>query len=399
MNKYFLILLCSFSLNAYSEDLPPTSSSDEFEKGFGASSGLTTEDKDTAEKDRLKIGGALATDFYFFSTYRDATVSMSQPNSLWIYLDARLRNDIRGYFKGRAVFDSTSLTTKTGLSGQEIPASRSDIEELKLQFNAHQTVFFTIGKQKIKWGSARFWNPTDVLNSTRRDILYSDDRRSGVNLVKSHIPLGQANAYVIQLLNEAAEIKKIGHAARVEIPIATSELTLSVLKPYDTNVSLGADVSAALGPFDVYAEAAYSKPDDHVVRWTSGINYEMNYSDVDSFNVTLEYFSNGSGEEDIARYQSILFGGAYVPYYLSKHYGMLMLMLPNPGSWNQTTFTLFNLLNITDKSAQSRFMFSQIWMQDLKFELSFGVHYGKETGEFRFGNQLVDVMTRLMIDF
>ena len=46
-----------------------------------------------------------------------------------------------------------------------------------------------MGLQRIKWGSGRFWNPTDFLNQQRKDPLDFFDKRLGVAMLKLHLPL------------------------------------------------------------------------------------------------------------------------------------------------------------------------------------------------------------------
>jgi hypothetical protein len=386
----------------------------EFEKGFGKE-GISEAEKFTAEADRLKIGGALAADFYLYRT--DGTAGrdyLLNPNTLWLYLDSRLRNDIRGYVKAKAVFDPTADgQTTSPLTGAKNVQNQSDLEEMKVLFNVKKDVFFTLGKQKIKWGSGRFWNPTDVLNATKRDFLYADDRRSGVTLVKTHLPVGAANLYLVNSLDGAAKLGKVGNAVRAEVPIASSEIALTAANRPGGHSVWGADVSAGIWDFDVYSELAYAKAPNQIyynasgafsrtsasVNWVTGVSYERKYSDSDTVTLGLEYFRNGDGYANKADYGWPLAKGAYTPFDLSRQYGMFMIYLPAPGSWNDVSFTLFNVLNLTDRSALSKLNASIKALQDLQIELGLSVHYGDSAGELRLGNQRVDVSTRVMIQF
>ena len=40
-----------------------------------------------------------------------------------------------------------------------------------LNFDIGRTVFVTAGRQRVKWGIGRFWNPTDFLQPARLDAL------------------------------------------------------------------------------------------------------------------------------------------------------------------------------------------------------------------------------------
>jgi len=375
----------------HAEEFPGEAiSADDFEKGFGEAGAISSAQKDSAEADRLRIGGTLAGDAnVIVAEDRDYFYSVS---TLWLYFDARLKSDIRAYTKLRGVV----LNNDNPNAVAALPGGVSDVEEVKLMFNAHKRVFFTVGKQKIKWGSGKFWNPTDVVNSAPRDILYSDDRRSGVSILKTHVPVGSANFYLVNTFDDASRVREIGNAVRAEVPVGPAEFALSAAKFYDRDAIFGADLSAGVGPVDVHGEVAYS--DGEVGDWVTGMTYELAYNDNDSILFTGEYFHNRDGV-DSPNYQSLLVAGTYVPFQTAKHYGMLTIVAPKPGSWNDTTLSLFNLVNLSDGSALSKLSASLTLMQDLIFEPSVSVRYGDKNGELRLLGQKFDVGTRLRVDF
>jgi len=59
--------------------------------------------------------------------------------------------------------------------------------------------------------------------------------------------------------------------------------------------------------------------------------------------------------------------------------------MPAPYSWDNTTFTLSNLANLSDLSGITRLDYSLILLTHLRFEAFGAVHWGKREGEFRFG--------------
>ena len=130
-----------------------------------------------------------------------------------------------------------------------------------------------------------------------------------------------------------------------------------------------------------------------------GASYEVPIADNDSITFALEYFHNDLGYTDTVNYPFVLLGGGYQPFHLSRHYGMFMIYLPEPGHWNDVTFTLSNIVNLSDGSALTRVDTLFELMDDLDLNLAFGVHFGKDTGELRLGGQLVDIAARLMIQF
>ncbi len=398
--------------DAAPQPAPPTTeaeggTSEDFERGFGAEGGMSEADKGTTDADRLKIGGTLAADLYVFGT-RDRDY-LKNLNTLWVYADAQLREDVRAFAKFRGVVDA--LPTG-GAVGASIPAARSDVEELKLMFNAGKAVFFTAGRQKIKWGAGKFWNPTDVMNSARRDLRYTDDRRSGMDLLKTHVPVGPANFYLVQGFNGATRVNEIAHAARVEVPWSSGEASLSVAKRRGENTVLGADLSFAVWDLDLHAEVAGSSPSNQLrfgptgpvatngthVSWVAGASYELPYGDNDSLSLIVEYFRNGDGYAK-ADYAWPIANGAYAPYYLAKQYLLAMLLVPTPGSWNDTTFSLLNLFNLEDGSAYTKFTTGFSFLRDLTWQIGASLNYGKSDGELRFGGQRYGLETRLLANF
>lgn len=404
----FLLLGLS-SVPALAEDFPFESGSAdaEFKKGFGDKEGLTQKDKDLADEDRLKIGGSLWSELTYVSLDPDGVIDsfFGNQNSLWLYLDSRLKNDIRGYVKVKAIYDPTvNAGVLNPFTGDVSRGFVSDLEELKILFNLSKKAFLTVGKQKIKWGSGKFWNATDFLNNDQRNFLYSQDLRSGVSLIKTHVPVGASNFYMVQKLDGADQPEEVKHAFRAEVPFLTAEAAGSVLFSKDRDPVFGLDVSTALWELDAYGEISYtastaSTPNESLTHWVVGLSYDWQYLESDTLQLSLEYFRNGAGVTDTSKYYSIVTGGGYEPFRLSREYGMLMILMQEPGSWNDVSFVVFNLANLTDHSAMTRIETQLTGLQDLTFAFSVGAHYGNGNGEFKFGGQAVDVATRLMIDF
>jgi len=63
-------------------------------------------------------------------------------------------------------------------------------------------------------------------------------------------------------------------------------------------------------------------------------------------------------------------------------------VLPAPGSWNDTTFTLTALASLTDGSAVVRLDHSVMVNTYLRIETFAAGHVGHQWGEFRFGGTI-----------
>ena len=125
---------------------------------------------------------------------------------------------------------------------------------------------------------------------------------------------------------------------------------------------------------------------------TGGVSYTHKYADKDTFTLGAEYFYNSLGYSDPRKYLGVLLlphttplNNAATFFYLGRHYLGGYLLVPSPYSWDNTTFTLSTLANLTDKSGISRLDYSVVVLTHLRFEAYGAVHWGQSNGEFRFG--------------
>jgi len=111
----------------------------------------------------------------------------------------------------------------------------------------------------------------------------------------------------------------------------------------------------------------------------------------DVFTISAEYFYNGLGYNDTAVYPGLVLPHSQTLrepatfFYLGRHYAGVFASAPAPYSWDNTTFTLSNLANLSDRSGITRFDYSFILLTHLRFEAFGAVHWGERNGEFRFG--------------
>ena len=347
------------------------------------------------------------------------------PSLLDLYLDARPDPRVRAFFNGRLYYDPTVAEGSTDLFGQPREDARVLIDQLWIKTDIARILYVTVGQQRIKWGAARLWNPTDFLNRERLDPLAIFDERTGVTALKLHLPI-EANGwnfYALALFDDVDAIENIGGAFRAELVVGPSEIGLSFFGGKGRTTSLGIDFSAGIWDFDVYAEAGFTKEDGRIIytydgstdlipellnagqrtidgwrpRVTTGLTYSFKVGDDDVFTLGAEYFYNSTGYDDEAVYPVLLtrglFGGenAFESFYLGKHYAALFFLVPSPGSWDDITFTLSNLANLSDMSFISRLDFSATLHTRLRFEAYVQGHYGTPGGELRFQLDLEEV--------
>lgn len=364
-----------------------------------------------ATDDILDIGGQLYMRFDYSALEEGdpETFPLSFPNLLDVYFDARPNEHLRTFARGRLRYDPTVAEGATDAFGQPRQQLGVALDQLWLKFDIERIVFATIGRQPLKWGSGRFWNPSDFVNQTVRDPLAVFDERLGVNLVKLHVPIEDLgwNVYAVATMDEVDQPKKIGAALRTEILIGPAEIALSTIFKDEAPTRLAADISAAIWELDVRAEAAFihgvkspryrqvgeespfiaveviDREDDWLVQVVGGVEVAIRYSDEDNIIIGAEYFYNQLGYDDPDLYGFLALNGQFVPFYLGEHYAALYAVLIGPGSWDDTTFLLSALGNISDRSFVARFDYRARLLTYLDVSAHASYHFG-DNGEFHF---------------
>ena len=415
-----------------------------------------------APENPLQIGGQLylrAQTTAFPGAHRPGRAAGSAPSLLDVYLDARPNPRVRAFVLGRMSFDPTRApqsanTTPLGVSGGQgafvgtsatgfttFTSGRGPstlLDQMWIRFDILEHVFVTAGKQHVRWGTGRFWQPTDYLHPVKRNPLDVFDARAGTTMLKLHVPWEEKgwNFYgfgVTEDPNAASNsLTKVAGGARAEIIVLGAELGLDALVKRDQKPRFGVDLSTGIGDFDVYgADAGIRAGQDFTVvervsdanqglmctpaagvpggttvndlraqygtttlsgiktQVVGGVNWSRKYNDNDLFTIGGEYFYNQLGYTDAALYPGLLFNSSGTPllnfFYTGRHYAALFASFPAPYSWNYTTFTLSTLGNVSDQSFISRLDYSVTLLTHLSFEAFVGVHYGSPGGEFRLG--------------
>ncbi len=366
---------------------------------------------------------------------------VSMPLQFDAFMDSRPSERVRGFVRGRLLYDPTrdqygnttsgggqsSLQTAStsgapqtlsgGTTNQTPNNPQGVLDQAWLKFDIEHRVFVTAGKQHVKWGVSRFWNPTDFLSTQRRDPLLTSDLRLGNTMVKFELPLQAKgrNLYGIVLVDNpqpGSTLGQTGAALRGETVLGDAELGAEVVSRGNVTPAYGADVSAPLGPFDVYAEAAlltqapvpryqvaaaapapgtdlstlYSVDGSRgpFVQVSAGANYTFAWEENRTATAGVEYFYNQLGYDHASVYPVLIFLNAYQPFYTGRHYGALYATAEGPDELKHTSYTFSTISNLSDGSLVSRVDFSWRFLTYLTFEAYGDEHYGTRGGEFRF---------------
>jgi hypothetical protein len=360
------------------------------------------------------------------------------------YLDGRPNDRIRVFVDGRLLYDptrnqysnstnsnsfdvqslqtqSTTQSAGTSSSGTNALGAATTpnnpqvvLDQVWLKWDIDRTVFVTAGKQHVKWGTSRFWNPTDFLSTQRRNPLLPYDLRLGNYMVKFELPLEskKTNISAIALFDNpqpASTLGQLGGALRGETLIGNAEVGVEAVVRGGVTPVYGADVSAPVGQFDVYAEAACITGGTPVYQATSltpgtdistvfgttnipgpslqvsgGVSRDFAWKEDRQATLGVEYFYNQIGYTNTGPYRALIFTGNYQPFYTGRNYAAIYLTAEGPDALKHTSYTFSTLSNLSDRSFISRADLSWRVLTYLTFDTYLDGHYGTPGGEFNF---------------
>lgn len=377
-------------------------------------------DKLQARDDTLTIGGQYyqRLDVALGDGVDVADTTSSAPTLLDLFVDSRPNDRVRLYARGRLDHDFTVKTlaeddpTRAFVRGDR---DRVAVDQLWTKFDVNRKVFVTVGQQRLKWGTGRFWNPTDFTARQTLDPLQSVvfDTRTGVGLVKLQVPLPKANTdlYAVGNFEGARNLTDIGGALRAEWVGGSTAISLSAAARKDNPLRLGADLSTGIGLFDFKVEAAVrhgdevpswegtfdpatfelptavDRSDDWIPEVVGGVEFGARYNSEDVLYLGAEVFYNDAGYESSDLYAWLALNGQYRPFYLGKMYVGAYALLPAPGQWDDASFTGSFLSNLSDHTYVARLDYSQSALTFLRLAFNASYYFG-EDGEFHYAFEI-----------
>jgi hypothetical protein len=407
------------------------------------------------KEDALKIGGQ----FYLRAL---TVISQNQPVGksnfsvpllLDVYLDARPTDRLRAFVLGRLTYDPllSGTVLVTGVPGatagvQSVSNPAVYLDSAWISFDIAHVAFITAGRQHVKWGVGHYFNPEDFLANRPVDPLAVFDARLGVSMLRVQVPWEQAGlnftAVAVfeptQNINSAGTtvggsgssvnvitgntttsnglLENVGVAGRIEYLFKGGAVGVSGLAQQHRFWRVGADVTAGVGDFDVYAETVLKGgldlpppstivvPGDYsgyvfgpvsqpstipIVQAVGGFTYGINFEGNKSITLGAEYFFN-TASFVAKQYPNLIFQGAYQPFYLAQNYLAVSASLVDTTA--KTTWVLTNIANLTDTSFISRVDFIVTVLSYLQVEAFAAVDYGHVGGEFRLGFTIPNVL-------
>lgn len=369
-------------------------------------SGTSVENTELLSKDRTQIGG-------FFYTRNSASygqgtsvknIGLGNTTLFDTYFDSRVNDRVRAYLRARILYNpNADVQSSSPLASAFGPSSPDEVkyvlDQLWLKFDMYRHVFVTIGRQHVRFGATHIWNPVDVINPQKYNPLTFFDERTGVPMLKLHVPFNNEkwNWYGLLLNDNALTVNHVGLASRLEGVFGSAEIGLTGLVKKGQDPKAGIDVSLGVGDFDVIGEFGATLHGVDDVQWTTaaGASWTWAYREDDSLILSAEYFHNPSGvnlQTVSGAYQSAFIAAttdpnhnlqlpAYTPLYTGRNYVAATATVVSPGDWINSTLTGLAIVNLTDHSGIARLSFVTVALTDLTIETFVSGSWGD--GEFR----------------
>lgn len=235
----------------------------------------------------------------------------------------------------------------------------------------------TLGRQRIAWGTGRFWSPLDILNPFEATRVERDER-PGVDAVlvdRNFGPLGKFNA----VFAPATERSRAAVAGYLHGNACGTDYS-ALVGSFRGERVLGADFSGRTGGLGIRGEATASQPDSgrRFVRALIGADYGF----ANTLTLTAELYFNGQGTAERTGYDwpGLLAGRIRS---VARRYGAIA------ASYEITPLVklvAYGILNVDDRSRV--FWPGLEYSVVSNFELSGGVQHfsgslGSEYGRFK----------------
>jgi len=233
-----------------------------------------------------------------------------------------------------------------------------------------------VGRQRIAWGTGRFWNPTDLLNPFDPTQLERDER-PGVDAVLVERKLGPLSklslAYAPQHSSSDSSV-----AGRLHGNLRETDFSLLAGQFHRDEVA-GFDFSGRISQVGLRGEAAYTRADigPDYVRAVVGADYVF----PSTLALSGEIYYNGQGATNKEDYDfGALFSGAVQN--VARHYAGLYV------GYDVTPLLRLNSYGIINLDDNSAFFFpSAVYSVMTNLDLSLGVQLfggsaGSEYGAF-----------------
>lgn len=308
---------------------------------------------------------------------------LSDQISADLFVDIRLQKGIKGFLSvGVDYYPAISdlMRSQLGLSPNITDYTSIGIKEFFVDTNWKNKIYFRTGKQYLKWGQGYFWNPTDFINTDKKDFLNMNQVMSGTFGTKIHVPSGvKQNLYFFVGADGANQFNDISLSGKYEFLVKNTEMAFSTRIKNDLKPVYGFDITGRLLQLDYRGEISLTdgencevldyttlgtvtKSGELIPRASFGFTKYFTVGEIkDQISVTTEFYYNQAGydrnileriaqEPDgvtkntaIAKYTANLYSNS--KYYFALFGSVQKFIVP------EMTLGLNSMMNLDDKSA------------------------------------------------
>ena len=151
---------------------------------------------------------------------------------------------------------------------------------------------FTIGRQRISWGTGRVWNPTDLFNPLN-PTSYSKIEKDGVDALLAKFVLGNFSDISV-VFNAKKDFRDNNYGVRIRTNVEGFDLS-AMAGVFDKRIVAGADFAGSLFDAGMRGEGIYSTSKDNsasnFVSFILGVDNQF----TDKLYALTEYHFNGRG--------------------------------------------------------------------------------------------------------
>ncbi len=231
-----------------------------------------------------------------------------------------------------------------------------------------------VGRQRIAWGTGRFWSPLDILNPIS-PLALERDERIGVDAVLAEAKLGPL-ARVSLVYAPAPDrgpasraVQWHGNAAGVDVSlVGGSLLGLEVI---------GMDLAGQIGAAGIRGEVARLRPPSGTTfnRLVVGVDYAFG----NGLTLSAEGYYNGAGARDPSSYDRALLSAGRISSLATRYVGLMVSYEVTP-LLRSVTYAVFSA-DDRSRAVDSRL----VWSVRPDLELTVGMQGFGGGGNSEFG--------------